>query len=175
VAAIRIDIAGETKPLLSSKLEDCLLAEKVSMAAARPVLDSVVMVVSKKVVVKQSNLVRGFLRQGFLNSCLSVQVKPLLSPKESVESSSTLDVKEDGVEGAPSLLGHCVTPIAEKGEDFRMNSLIRSQKWPVSFGPNGEIVVWNQGNEVWDEEDGWRFPLPFGCFSSGHALRLGVG
>jgi hypothetical protein len=84
VAAIRIDIAGETKPLLSSKLEDCLLAEKVSMAAARPVLDSVVMVVSKKVVVKQSNLVRGFLRQGFLNSCLSVQVKPLLSPKESV-------------------------------------------------------------------------------------------
>jgi hypothetical protein len=31
-----------------------------------------------------------------------------------------------------------------------MNGLIQSQKWPVSFGPDGEIVVCDQRDEVWD-------------------------
>jgi hypothetical protein len=55
-------------------------------------------------------------------------------------SSSTLVTKEVGMEGIPSLLGGCGTPNDEKGEDSRINGLTQSQKWPVSFGPDGEIV-----------------------------------
>jgi hypothetical protein len=165
VAAMRIDIAGETKPLQLLKLEDCLLAMEVLVAAAQPVLDSVVVAVYLKVVDKQSTLVRGFLRRWFLNPSLLVQVKPLLSPEVSVPSSSTPTVKEDGLEGAPSLLGGCVTSTAEKGEDFRMNGLIQSQKWPVGFGPVREIVVWDQGDKVWGGEDG-DSPYPLGVFHS---------
>jgi len=51
---------------------------------------------------------------------------PNLLPIVLFVSSSTLVVKEDGVEGAPSLLGGCVTPTAEKGENFRSNGLIQS-------------------------------------------------
>jgi len=61
---------------------------------------------------------------------------------------------KDGVKGVPSLLGGCVTPIAEKGVDFKLDGLIQSQKWPVSFAPSGEIVVWDQSEEVWVGEDG---------------------
>jgi len=42
----------------------------------------------------------------------------------------------------PFPLGGCVTPIIEKGVNFRLDSLIQSQKWPEGFGPSGEIVVW---------------------------------
>jgi hypothetical protein len=81
-------------------------------------------VATTKGAVKQSTPTRGFLCWGFLNPSLSVKVKPLLLPKLSLASLSTLVVKEDGVEGAPSLLGCCITPNAEKGEDFRVNGLI---------------------------------------------------
>jgi hypothetical protein len=35
-----------------------------------------------------------------------------------------------------------------------VNGLIESQKWPVGFGPSGEVVVRDQGVEVCDGEDG---------------------
>jgi hypothetical protein len=38
------------------------------------------------------------------------------------------------------------------GEDSRLNGLTQSQKWPVGFGSSEEIVVWDQGCEIWDEE-----------------------
>jgi hypothetical protein len=34
-------------------------------------------------------------------------------------------------------------------------------RWPVGFGPSVEIVVWDQGNEVWVGEDG-DSPYPLG-------------
>ena len=43
----------------------------------------------------------------------------------------------------PFPLGGCVTPIAEKGVDVRLNGLTQSRKWLVCFGPSGEIVVWD--------------------------------
>jgi hypothetical protein len=51
--------------------------------------------------------------------------------------------------------------------------LIQSQKWLVGFGPSGEIVVWDQGDEVWVGEDGDSPYLE--CLFSRHALGLGVG
>jgi hypothetical protein len=69
------------------------------------------------------------LRQGFLLASVP-RVAPHFSPK-------------DGVKGVPSLLGFCVTPIVEKGVDFRLDGLIKSQKRPVGFGLAGEIVVWD--------------------------------
>jgi hypothetical protein len=85
-------------------VEDCL-AKDVSLAAA----------LSVNAVVKHSTPVRDFLRWELLKPSPEVEVIPHLSPKVSVASSSTLVVKEDGVEGAPSLLGGCVIPTAEKG------------------------------------------------------------
>jgi hypothetical protein len=61
-------------------------------------------------------------------------------------------------------LGSCVTPTVNKVEDLRVNSLIQSQKWPVGFGSSGNVVVRDQGDEVWDREDGAR-----------HAFGLGSG
>jgi hypothetical protein len=49
----------------------------------------------------------------------------------------------------PSPLGGCASPIAEKGVNFRSDGLIQSQNWLVGFGPSGEIMVWDQGDEVW--------------------------
>jgi len=46
------------------------------------------------------------------------------------------------------------SPTAIKGEDFKVNGLTQSQKWPVGFGPFGEVVAWEQDDEVWDGEDG---------------------
>jgi hypothetical protein len=43
----------------------------------------------------------------------------------------------------PSPSGNCVTPIADKSADFRVNGLIGSQQWPVSFGLSREVVVWD--------------------------------
>jgi hypothetical protein len=44
-----------------------------------------------------------------------------------------------------------------------VNVLIQSQKWPVGFGLFGELVVWDQGDEVWDKEDGVS-PFPLGVY-----------
>jgi hypothetical protein len=46
----------------------------------------------------------------------------------------------------PSPLGGCVTLIAEKGVNIKLDGLIQSQKWPVGFGLSREIVVWDQSN-----------------------------
>jgi hypothetical protein len=53
-----------------------------------------------------------------------------------------------------SPLSGYTSPIAEKEVNFTTNGLIQSQKWPVGFGPSGEIVVWDQGDEVWLGEEG---------------------
>lgn len=52
------------------------------------------------------------------------------------------------IPSAPSLLSGCASPIAENGVNFRLDGLTQSQKWPVGFGLFGEIVVWDQGDEV---------------------------
>jgi hypothetical protein len=129
-------IPMETKPFQLLKMGDCLLVEEVSVAAALPVLDSDGVATSMKADVKHSTPVRGFLRLGFLKPSPALQVFPHLSHKVSVASPSTLVLKEDWVEGAPSLLGGV------------FNGLIQSQKWLVGFGPSGEIVLWDQGDEV---------------------------
>jgi hypothetical protein len=96
-----------------------------------------------------------FLRKGFLNSSPAMKVStPHSLLLESIVSSSTLDVKEDGVMGHPSPLSHCVTPTFEEGNEFRVNGLSQSQKWPVGFDPFREVVVWEQGDEIWDGEAG---------------------
>jgi hypothetical protein len=110
-------------------------------------------------VVKQSVPVRGILRKGFLNPSLSVQ--PLLSPEVSAASSSSLVAKEVRVEGIPTLLSGCSTPNDEKGEDSKINGLIKSQKWPVGVGLDGEILVWDHSDEIWNGEDG-ESPFPLG-------------
>jgi hypothetical protein len=99
------------------------------------------------------------LQRGFLNSSLAGQV----SPKVSVVSPTTLDAKEDEVVRVPPLLGRCVSPKVDKGEDLRVNSLIGSKKWPVGFGPSGKVIVRDQGVEVWDGEDG-ASPSPLGVY-----------
>jgi hypothetical protein len=91
-----------------------VLLVKVSARVADSVKDKVKPYVSKK----------GFLRREFLNLSLAMKVStPLSSLLESVVSSSTLDVKEDGVIGFPSPLSGCVTPIFEKDNEFRVNGL----------------------------------------------------
>jgi hypothetical protein len=58
------------------------------------------------------------------------------------------------IPSAPSPLSGCASPIAENDANFRSVGLTQSQKWPVGFGPSGEIVVWDQGDEVWVGEGG---------------------
>jgi len=84
-----------------------------------------------------------------------------LSHIVSVVSISTPVVKE----GASTP----VSPTAIKEEDFRVNGLTQSQKWPVGFGPSGEVVPWKQGDEVWDGEDG-DSPYPLGVLPPELAL-----
>jgi len=90
--------------------------------------------------------VRGFLRRGFLN------LSPVVTHKVLVVSAST-----------PG------SPTAIKGEVFKVNGLTQSQKWPVGFGPSGEVVAWEQGDEVWDGEDG-DSPYPLGVLPPDLAL-----
>ena len=111
---------------------------------------------------QHSTLVRGFLRWGFLNPSLTLKFSPPPSPKLPVASSLIMVVKDNWVKGTPPPLCGCTsdTIIAEKREDFRLTGLAQSQKWPIHFGQFGEIVVWDQGGEIWDEEDGVSpFPL----------------
>lgn len=83
---------------------------------------------------KSPSPVRGFLWWGFLNLSLVV------THKVSVVSASTPVVKEGA--STPG------SPTAIKGEDFRVNGLTQSQKWPVDFGPSREVVAWEQGDKV---------------------------
>lgn len=54
------------------------------------------------------------------------------------------------------------TPVVGKDE-AKLTGLIQSQQWPIGFGPSREIVAWDQGDEVWDGEDG-DYPYPLGVF-----------
>jgi len=66
--------------------------------------------------------------------------------------------------GPPPLSSSLEVGVSSRGdvfEDSRVNGLSQFQKWPVDFGPSGEVVLWEQGDEIWDGEDG--VPLPFGC------------
>lgn len=116
-------------------LNEILVAESVaalridkhvgfSVAATQPLHDSGGVAARLKVI-KQSVPARAILRRGFLNSSMPMQ--PLLSPKVSTASSSSLVAKEDGVEGIPTLLGDCSTPNDDKAEDSLINGLIQSQ------------------------------------------------
>jgi hypothetical protein len=64
----------------------------------------------------------------------------------SVVSASTPIVKEGASTPGSST--------AIKGEEFRVNGLTQFQKWPVGLGLSGEVVAWEQGDKVWDGEDG---------------------
>jgi hypothetical protein len=61
------------------------------------------------------------------------------------------------------------SPIAENGNEFRVNGLSQSQKWPVGFDPFGEVVVWEQCDEIWDGEAG-DSPYPLGVLPPSMAL-----
>jgi hypothetical protein len=134
-----------------------------------PVMDSTELVDFVKDIVKPSNSKKGFLQQGFLNPRLAVKVSTYTSLLELVVSSSTLDSKEDGVVGIPSPLSGCVTLVIGKGDDFRVNGLSQSQKWLVGFGLSREVVVWEQGDEIWDGKDG-DSPYPLGFLPPNIAL-----
>jgi hypothetical protein len=99
----------------------------------------VVEAVSVKEVIKQVPPARGFLQRGFLNPSPTGQVSPIVP----AVLPSTLVVKEDEVVGSPSHLGRCISTLDDKGEDLWLNGLIEFQKWPVGFGPFGEVVVWD--------------------------------
>jgi hypothetical protein len=112
-----------------------------TMALVLPEQDSAVLAVSVKDEGSSSALMRGFPRRGFLNpSPVSIPI-----------------VKEGAAASSSS--------IAIKGEV----SLTQSQKWPVGFGLSREVVAWEQGDELWDGEDG-DFPLPLGVFPPDWAL-----
>jgi hypothetical protein len=83
--------------------------------------------------------------------------------------SSTLEVKKVRVVGIPSPLRGCVTTTVGKGDDSKVNGLSQSQKWPVGFGPSGEVVVWEKDDEIWDGEDG-DSPYPLGVLPPNMAL-----
>jgi hypothetical protein len=44
-----------------------------------------------------------------------------------------------------------------------VSCLVESQRWSVGFSPFGEVVMWDQGDEVWDGEDGVS-PFPLGVY-----------
>jgi len=113
VAVMRLDFVGGIHfPLLG-------VIPKSELPLESPLVDEAA---SVKDVIKQIPPARGLLRRGFLNSSMVGQV----SAKMSIVLLSTLIVKEDEVVGAPSHLGRCVSPLADKGEHLRLNGLIES-------------------------------------------------
>jgi hypothetical protein len=50
-----------------------------------------------------------------------------------------------------------------------MNGLSQSQKLLVCFGSSREVIVWEQGDEIWDGEDG-NSPYPLGVLPPNMAL-----
>lgn len=154
VAAMRLPVIVSTEEAVSVLL----------------VLDSAGVADSVKYIVKPFISKKGFFRRGFLNPNPAMKVStPHSSLLESIMSSTTLDVKEDGVIGFPSLLSGCVTPFIGNGDDFRVYGSSQSQKWPVSFDLSEEVVVWEQGDKNWDGEVG-DSPYPLGFFSPNMAL-----
>jgi hypothetical protein len=59
-----------------------------------------------------------------------------------------------------SLVESVVASSSREGNVVRANGLSQSQKWPVGFDPSGEVVVWEQDDEIWDGEAGdYTYPL----------------
>jgi hypothetical protein len=87
-----------------------------------------------------------------INSLPSSSFLSFLSSPASFDSSSSLT--SSLIPRAPSPVSGCASPIAEKEANFESDGLTQSQKWPVGFGPSGEIVVWDQGVEDWVGEGG---------------------
>jgi hypothetical protein len=100
-----------------------------------------------------------------------VVVFPLPSHEVYGAPSSDLVVKEEGEEGIISspFGGSSVTPAVNKDDDVRLTGLIQSQKWPVGFGSTSEMVVWDQGDDLWDEE------IEISLTLWVYALGLGLG
>jgi hypothetical protein len=124
-------------------LDENLFVEFVAAneaVAVLPVMDSARVADSVKDFVKPSTSMKGLLRREFLNPSPAVKaLTPHTSLLESVVLSSTLEVKGIGVVGIPSPLGGCVTPTIWKSDDFRVNGLSQSQKWPVGLdGEDGD-------------------------------------
>jgi len=133
--------------------------------AVLPVMDSAEVAYSMKDIVKPSNS-----ETGFINTSPAMKVStPHTLLLESIVSSLTLDIKEDWLIGIPSPPSGCVTHTIEKGDDFRVNGFSESQKWLVGFGPSREVVVWVQGDEIWDGEVG-DSSYPLGVLSPNLAL-----
>jgi hypothetical protein len=159
VAAMISDFAdGFPFPLSSATPASELPLESKLVQSSRvpPLVDVAAFV---KDVIKRTPPARGFLQRGFLNLRPARQV----SSKVLVVSPLTLVVKEDVVVGTPSHLCRCVSPSIDKGEDLRVSCLVESQRWLVGFSPFGEVVMWDQGDEVWDGEDGVS-PFPLGVY-----------
>jgi hypothetical protein len=113
--------------MLAMRLPVSFTAEEA--VAMLLVKDSVRVADSVKDIVKPYISKKGFLQRGFLNPTPAMKVyTPHSSLLELVVLSTTLDVKEDGMIGLPSLLSGCVTPILEKGNEFRVNGLSQSQQ-----------------------------------------------
>jgi hypothetical protein len=130
-------------------MEDSLLAEPMLVFIVLLVRPSVIVVsgpfgrftATVKADVQKSPPPRGLLRRRFFRPSPAVKVHHP-SPEVSVALSLALVVREVGVEGVYFPLGVCfsVTPIVDEGDDFRLNGLIQSQKWPVGFGLSLEMV-----------------------------------
>jgi hypothetical protein len=66
-------------------------------------------------------------------------------------------------EGAP-------TPVSPHALRERiLGWMTQSRKWLVSFGSSGEVIAWEQGDEVWDGED-VNTPYPLGVLPPDLAL-----
>jgi hypothetical protein len=127
----------ESRPL---QLDDDLLVE--SLAAMRSPVSFTAEEAAAMPPVKVSAgttdcVKKGFLQRGFLNPSLTLKVSTHSSLIESVGLSSTRESKDNGG-----------------------NGLSQSQKWLVGFDPSGEVVVWEQDDEIWDGElGGYTYPL----------------
>jgi hypothetical protein len=129
-----------------------------------------------KVDVWKSPHARGLLRWGFLGPNPAMQVIPHPSLATPVASSSAPAVREVGEEGVfptPWVVVP-VTLAANMGDDFRLTSLIQSQKWPVGFSSSSEMVVWVQGDNLKDAKDG-DFPYLLGVFPPAMPLDWALG
>jgi hypothetical protein len=81
-----------------------------------------------------SSAKKGFLRKGFLKPCPAV-----IAPTASQEAKDVEMIwlhSPSGCRIIPSSL-----------ED---NGFSQSQEWPVGFNLNGELVVWEKGDDFWD-------------------------
>jgi len=103
-----------------------------SLSMLPPISDLAETLACATVSVKEKPPMRGFFRWAFLNPSPIVLVTPVV--KEGASSP-----------GSPTTI---------KGSDFKVNGLTQSQKWLVGFDLSREVVEWEQGDKVWDGDDG---------------------